>query len=254
MITVAVHLRLIGKAACAMHFGRFLDYVISHEESGLLAASRSRDIGPSITRRRAPHDRDCGHPDRPGGTVIDGSGGPGFRADIAVCDDRIVMVGADLVVQAGMRIDAGGKVVTPGFIDTHTHDDRALLSDPTHAPKVSQGVTTLIAGNCGAEPCATGDRGPPAASAGPPGDGRWLVPLFALPRFRQRSGRGTTCGELWAPGRAHHAPPRYDEQSRTLGERSRNGCHGRQGRGGKWKRGPLASRLALITQPPRLLL
>src|SRR4051812_30658890 len=116
-----------------------------------------------------------------GGTVIDGGGGQGVRADVAVRDDRIVMVGADLVVQAGMRIDAGGKVVTPGFIDTHTHDDRALLSDPTHAPKVSQGITTLIAGNCGVSLAPLVIKGRPP----PPLDLLGTDPgWFRFPRFR----------------------------------------------------------------------
>ena len=47
------------------------------------------------------------------------------------------------------EIDAAGKIVAPGFIDAHTHDDRLMLSSPEMAPKVSQGVTTVVAGNCG---------------------------------------------------------------------------------------------------------
>jgi N-acyl-D-amino-acid deacylase len=86
-----------------------------------------------------------------GGTVIDGTGAPGFAADVAVADDRIVAVGPDLArrVVPGRRIDVAGRVVAPGFIDVHTHDDRALLSHPEMPFKVSQGVTTLVAGNCG---------------------------------------------------------------------------------------------------------
>jgi N-acyl-D-amino-acid deacylase len=82
------------------------------------------------------------------GTVVDGTGRPRFRADLAIAGDRIVGIGA---VSAGgaHEIDARGKVVAPGFIDAHTHDDRALLSMPDMTPKVSQGVTSLVAGNCG---------------------------------------------------------------------------------------------------------
>ena len=92
-----------------------------------------------------------------GGTVIDGTGAPRFDADVGVRGGRIVFVGdaATLPGQSGPGagatrvVDAGGLVVAPGFIDAHTHDDRALLSSPEMLPKVSQGVTTVITGNCG---------------------------------------------------------------------------------------------------------
>lgn len=84
-----------------------------------------------------------------GGTVIDGTGAPRRRADVAVDDDRIVAVGDLSGISAGSRIDATGKIVAPGFIDVHTHDDRALLSSPSMDMKVSQGVTSVVVGNCG---------------------------------------------------------------------------------------------------------
>jgi N-acyl-D-amino-acid deacylase len=85
-----------------------------------------------------------------GGVVIDGTGTPRRRADVAIAGDRIVAVGERLIGAASAReIDAADRVVAPGFIDAHTHDDRALLSMPELAPKVSQGVTTVVAGNCG---------------------------------------------------------------------------------------------------------
>ena len=83
------------------------------------------------------------------GTVIDGTRAPRFAADVAVQGDRIVRVGALDGARAAVEIDATGKVVAPGFIDAHTHDDRLMLSAPDMAPKVSQGVTTVVAGNCG---------------------------------------------------------------------------------------------------------
>ena len=84
-----------------------------------------------------------------GGGVVDGTGGARFLADVAVSGDRIVAVG-DLSRMAGdVEIDAGGLVVAPGFIDVHTHDDGALLALPEMTPKISQGVTTVITGNCG---------------------------------------------------------------------------------------------------------
>ena len=95
------------------------------------------------------------------GTVIDGSGAPRFDADIGVRDGHIVFVGdaADAksaAASARRRVDAGGLIVAPGFIDCHTHDDRALLSAPEMTPKVSQGVTTVITGNCGVSLAPTG--------------------------------------------------------------------------------------------------
>lgn len=83
-----------------------------------------------------------------GGTVIDGGGGPARKADVAVDSGRITEVGALGEVAGEREIDARGLVVAPGFIDVHTHDDRALL-DGDMAAKASQGVTTVVAGNCG---------------------------------------------------------------------------------------------------------
>jgi N-acyl-D-amino-acid deacylase len=85
-----------------------------------------------------------------GGTVIDGSGGPRLRADVGVAGGRIVAVG-DLGRRAArVREDVSGLIVAPGFIDVHTHDDRLLLDAPQGAhPKLSQGVTTVVTGNCG---------------------------------------------------------------------------------------------------------
>jgi N-acyl-D-amino-acid deacylase len=83
------------------------------------------------------------------GWVIDGTGAQRFRADVAIADDRIIAVGKVDHPLPGREIDATGLIVAPGFIDVHTHDDRALLSMPDMTPKVSQGVTSLVAGNCG---------------------------------------------------------------------------------------------------------
>ncbi len=81
--------------------------------------------------------------------IIDGTGAAGRSGGIAVTGDRITAVGDISEIEAGHRIDAGGHVVAPGFIDCHTHDDRVLLDDPAMACKVTQGVTTVVAGNCG---------------------------------------------------------------------------------------------------------
>lgn len=87
-----------------------------------------------------------------GGTVIDGTKAPRFDADVGVRDGRIVAIGNLQGRRARARLDARGKIVAPGFIDAHTHDDMALLDIPDMAFKVSQGVTTVVTGNCGISP------------------------------------------------------------------------------------------------------
>src|SRR5256714_998447 len=82
-------------------------------------------------------------------TVIDGTRAPRYQADIAVSGGKIVAIGRLDQAQADVDVDASGKVAAPGFIDSHTHDDRLMLSSRDMAAKVSQGVTTVIAGNCG---------------------------------------------------------------------------------------------------------
>ena len=84
-----------------------------------------------------------------GGTVIDGTRTPRYDADVGITAGHIVAIG-DLSGQpARETLDAAGRIVAPGFIDSHTHDDQALLAQPDMTFKVSQGVTTVVAGNCG---------------------------------------------------------------------------------------------------------
>jgi N-acyl-D-amino-acid deacylase len=95
-------------------------------------------------------------------TVVDGTRAPRYKADIGVTSDRISRIGK-LKEKGRVEIDASGKIVSPGFIDAHTHDDRLLLSGPDMAPKASQGVTTVVAGNCGISlaPLVIGSRTAP---------------------------------------------------------------------------------------------
>ncbi len=83
------------------------------------------------------------------GTVIDGTGAAGTTSDVGVTGDRITAVGDLHAARGRVEIDAAGNVVSPGFIDVHTHDDNALRVKPDVACKTSQGVTTVVVGNCG---------------------------------------------------------------------------------------------------------
>jgi N-acyl-D-amino-acid deacylase len=81
--------------------------------------------------------------------LIDGTGAPRRPGGVAVSGGRIVFVGDAGGIAAPEEVDAGGNVLAPGFIDVHTHDDRALCETPLMVMKASQGVTTVVAGNCG---------------------------------------------------------------------------------------------------------
>jgi N-acyl-D-amino-acid deacylase len=82
-------------------------------------------------------------------SVLDGSGAPPEFADVAICGHQICDIGPALAYEATETMDARGLALAPGFIDVHTHDDTAVIRTPAMLPKLSQGVTTVIVGNCG---------------------------------------------------------------------------------------------------------
>ena len=94
-----------------------------------------------------------------GGTLADGSGGAPFEADVGVRDGRVAAVG-DIAARGAEEIDARGKLVTPGFVDIHTHYDGQATWDHRMTPSSWHGVTTVVMGNCGVgfAPCRRGDR------------------------------------------------------------------------------------------------
>jgi N-acyl-D-amino-acid deacylase len=103
-----------------------------------------------------------------GGLVVDGSGGPSWSGDVLLVGSHIAALGAELSSRLADHlptlmqpsqvtvVDCSGLVVAPGFIDVHTHDDATVLHDPDCLPKLSQGITTVVTGNCGISlaPCA----------------------------------------------------------------------------------------------------
>ncbi|MGV7242360.1 N-acyl-D-amino-acid deacylase family protein [Caballeronia sp. M23-90] len=84
-----------------------------------------------------------------GGTLIDGTKRPRCDLDVGIAGDKVVFIGDASHLSANQVIDASGKIVAPGFIDSHSHDDAALLLDPAMMPKITQGVTSVVTGNCG---------------------------------------------------------------------------------------------------------
>ena len=94
-----------------------------------------------------------------GGEVVDGSGSARYKADLGITNRKISAIGDLGQVEAAQIVDAAGHVVSPGFIDMHSHSDRTLVDDRNAESKVFQGVTTEVVGNCSHSPFPIGPLG-----------------------------------------------------------------------------------------------
>ncbi|MDA1349861.1 MAG: amidohydrolase family protein, partial [Chloroflexi bacterium] len=93
-----------------------------------------------------------------GGTIFDGTGRPGFEADLMIDGGRIVLVGDASEIEGTRTWDATGKVVSPGFIDIHSHADFPLYVDGLAQSGIRQGITASVTGNCGHGPAPAPDK------------------------------------------------------------------------------------------------
>ena len=150
-----------------------------------------------------------------GGTVIDGSGAAGRRADVAVRGGLITGIGNCAGAAAKAILDAEGLVVSPGFIDAHAHSDTAFLLDSSGASKLYQGITTEISGNCGGSPFPFPQD--------PPADDPWRCASFgAFVRRFQQSGyeMATNQAMLVGHGTLRAAVMGYEDRRPTMRELS----------------------------------
>src|SRR5690606_26853073 len=129
---------------------------LRRDAAGSPAFQRQPRRGVSFCLVNFPREQGMTHPTNEtydlvlaGGLVVDGTNSKPFVADIGVRGDRIAAVGDLSRAVAAHRADVWGMAVSPGFIDSHTHDDNLLLRTPAMEPKISQGVTTVVTGNCG---------------------------------------------------------------------------------------------------------
>lgn len=176
-----------------------------------------------------------------GGRVVDGSGNPWYRADVAVTGGRIAAVGR-LSSDAERIIDAGGLVVAPGFIDTHSHSDLMLMAEPEAGQKIMQGVTTEVVGQDGLGEAPLRDdviedwrRYLSGLNGDPDIDWSWRSFAEYLDRL-EAAGPATNVASLVGHGNLRllavgmedrpPTPPEFDEMKGLLAEAMRQGAFG----------------------------
>ncbi|MCX7806674.1 MAG: D-aminoacylase, partial [Planctomycetota bacterium] len=179
-----------------------------------------------------------------GGLVVDGTGSPAFRADVAVENGRIAEIGPDLAragsgpASGATVIEAAGRVVCPGFIDAHAHGELEPLADPSAASKVLGGVTTEICGNCGFSPfplvgAAREAMEPASVEIGIERD--WTTAAEYFERLEKRGsainrtflvGHGTVRSAAGALGAEPLSPRHMPEMRRFVEEALEAGCIG----------------------------
>jgi len=169
------------------------------------------------------------------GTVVDGRGGPGTRADVAISGGRIVGVGPLPGVAGRVTIDAAGKVVCPGFIDLHSHADGGIREFRAAENYIRQGVTTLVCGNCGMSPVDIGKffdelrNGGPGLAHGGTGlahGGTGLAHGGTAPNVAMLIGHGAVRREAVGPLNVPATPEQMERMKRLVREAMEAGAVG----------------------------
>jgi len=154
-----------------------------------------------------------------GGQVVDGTGGPWIRADVAIKGDKIVYVGR-APVQAKRVIDAAGKVVSPGFIDMHSHSEFGLAFDGRGLSKVTQGITTEVMGEHLSGGPVLGPAVDDPMMVTPPVKRSWTT-LGGFFSFLQKKGIGPNVVSYVGAGQVRASVMGYDDRPVTAGDMSK---------------------------------
>ncbi|GAA1874729.1 N-acyl-D-amino-acid deacylase family protein [Asanoa iriomotensis] len=162
-----------------------------------------------------------------GGTVVDGRGGPPVVADVAVADGLVSAVGAPGTLRGSRTVDVSGKVVSPGFVDIHSHADFTLAVDGRAQSSVAQGITTVVTGNCGHGVAPVTDRSAPLVPTNIPG---WRAAWDSAQSWRsfpeyldalRARGVGVNVFPLVAHGALRLAVAGFETRALSAGELSR---------------------------------